>query len=318
MDSLFDQVHAALRGDENRRHWHDAACPFCGKEPKRGQIHFSYNETGYRCFVCGAHGGLFTLAEHLRLNPAPETRHERLEPRPVQIARWRTNPAELLRRYRTSDRYAAWRAYKPLTAATVDRFDFGIGRLPFQNDAGEWYLSKSNWLTVSLWEGGTLVGLRGRNRGDRGPKWISATGTSYTLWGADYVRPGSVTWLCENYVDAAWLMQQHPEWSACAIGGATTWQASWVELLAARRPQVVIVALDNDLPGQATGWLRTRLENEWRVEHPLLEPPAANGPRIANALLAAGVNAVLFDWPAVAPVKAGIDWILQQREKVAA
>lgn len=319
-DSIFGHVHAALHGKRNRRGWYDCDCPFCGKEAKRGQVHFSYSENGYHCWVCGCHGALSALSEHLRLDTAARGgfQVQRKEREPLPTARWRQNPGELLRRCQSHpDRYSMWRRYKPLTAATIDRYGFGLGRLPFQRQDGEWYMSRGDWLIVPLWEAGQLVGLRGRNLGDSGPKWISAAGSTYTLWGLDYVRPGSVTWLCENYVDAAWLMQERPTDCAVGIGGATTWQASWAQMLQERRPGTVIVALDNDLPGQATGQFRQTLEAAWVAERNS-EPPAANGPRIANALRAAGINAVLFKWPDSAPAKAGMDWLLEQRMKVAA
>lgn len=316
---LFGHVHAALQGERNRRGWYDCDCPWCGKPAMRGQIHFSYSDLGYRCWVCGATGNLPSLAEHLRLQPdrsLVQWQPKRSEPLPV--ARWRQNPTELLRRYQSHpDRYSAWRRYKPLSSATIDRYGFGLGRLPFQRDGGEWYMSKHDWLTVPLWEAGQLVGLRGRNLGDNGPKWISAAGTTYTLWGIDHVRAASICWLCENYVDAAWLAQEHPEWCAVAIGGATTWQATWAQMLQERKPSTVIVALDNDLPGQAQGQFRQALEAAWVAERNT-EPPPANGPRIANALRSVGVNAVLFRWPDAAPHKAGVDWLLEQKMKVAA
>lgn len=316
-DTLFQHVHAALGGKRNRRGWYDCDCPFCGKEAKRGQVHFSYSEMGYRCWVCCAAGNLSALAEHLRINPDRSlVQWQRREREPLPVARWRQNPTELLRRYQEHpDRYRAWRSYKPLSAATIDRYGFGLGRLPFQREGGEWYMSRQEWLIVPLWEAGHLVGLRGRNLGNDGPKWLSAAGTNYTLWGVDYVRAGSITWLCENYVDAAWLMQERPTDYAVAIGGATTWQASWADMLAGRKPQTVIVALDNDLPGQAVGEFRRQLEAEW-VSERNSEPPTANGPRIANALRSAGVNAVLFQWPSEAPHKAGVDWLLHRRRQI--
>lgn len=314
---LFGHIHAALQGERNRRGWYDCDCPFCGKEAKRGQVHFSYCPDGYKCFVCGAHGTLRQLADKIRIEGAV-TEWQPKERESLPVARWRQNPTELLRRHQSHpDRYSTWRRYKPLSAATIDRYGFGLGRLPFQRAGGEWYMSKHDWLTVPLWEAAQLVGLRGRNLGDGGPKWISAAGTNYTLFGLDHVRAGSICWLCENYVDAAWLTQEHPEWCAVAIGGATTWQGSWADMLHERKPQTVIVALDNDLPGQAAGELRRRLEAQWVAERNT-EPPPANGPRIANALRSAGMEAVLFRWPDSAPVKAGLDWVLEQKGKVTA
>jgi hypothetical protein len=325
MDRLFDIVHRQLQGEPNRRGFYNADCPFCGKPAKPGQNHFGYSYDGrtqsgrYNCFVCSARGSLAKLADHLLLDTGGYAPIHRVpEPELKPVARWRSSPDTLLDRYRNHlHRFDAWRRYKPLMAQTIARFDFGLGRLPFQREDGSWYLSHQEWLTVQLWEDGQLVGLRGRNRTQSGPKWISATGTAYTLWGVDFVRPGAVTWLCENYVDAAWLMQEHPDWCAVAIGGATTWKPEWADMLAARKPDTVIVALDNDLPGQATGTLRRKLERAW-IQQRGTEPPPANGPKIANALQRAGVPAVLFKWPDAAPVKAGLDWVLEQRIKEAA
>lgn len=325
-DNLFDRVHAVLNGHPNRRGWLNADCPFCAKEAKRGQIHFSYSSLGFKCWVCGAHGSIYQLAQHLRLiddatyTPPPAV--ERPKPAPQPVARWRLNPDKLLAQYRAHpQRYQRWAGYKPLTPETIQRHDFGLGALPFFDEEKQcWYMSKSEWLTVPLYEDSALIGLRGRNLRNNGPKWISATGTAYTLWNVANVRAGSVCWLVENYVDAAWIMQEYPEWSAVAIGGATTWQPTWAERLAARRPEVVIVALDRDLAGQATGEFRVQLEAEWIREHPNMntKPPAANGPKIANSLRQLGQEAILFKWPEFAPAKADIGWLLAHERKAAA
>lgn len=318
MSHLFDSIHKQLQGTPNRRGFYNADCPFCGKPAKQGQNHFGYNEQSFRCFVCGASGGIAKLASHLRLDAVGYTPIQRVPVPEKPAVPWQLHPDKLLNCYRSNPRrFNMWQHYKALAAETVTRCDFGLGRLPFQHKDGRWYLSHQEWLIVPLWEEGKLVGLRGRNCTQQGPKWISATGTAYTLWGVNFVRPGAITWLCENYVDAAWLMQEHPEWCAIAIGGATTWKTEWAEMLAARKPEMVIVALDNDLPGQAAGVLRGKLEQAW-VQQRGTEPPPANGPKIANSLLHLGVNAVLFQWPDAAPIKAGLDWILEQHVKEAA
>lgn len=313
--NLFDQVAAILGGEPNRRGWRDAVCPACGKAPGQGQVHFGYRETGGHCFVCGWSGGLRVLADLLALDgdytPTPK------EPEPPKPpARWRLNPDRLLAQHQNHpQRLAAWRRYKPLRAETIERHGFGFGRLPFLDESEHWYMSKAEWLTVPVYANGRLSALRGRNQTQRGAKWISATGSEYALWGVENVRLGHTVWLCENYVDAAWLMQEHPEWRAVAIGGATTWQRPWAHQLATRRPAQVIVALDNDLPGNGGGEKREQWMAEWKAAHPQpgLKPPAANGPRIVDDLQLSGVPAELFVWPDNAPHKAGIDWVLIQR-----
>lgn len=297
----------------DRRGEYHVDCPFCGKEAQRGQTHFSFSDSGYKCFVCGESGGLYAMSQRLGMTDAPlQPRIERKQD-PQPMAPWRSNPDRLLAGYwNHPNRYTAWQNYKPISRETIDRHQFGYGRLPFLDKDGNWYMSRDQWLIVPLFEHDQLVGLRGRNLTDKGPKWISATGTSYTLWGVAEVQPGDTVWLCENYVDAAWLMQTHPEWKAVAIGGATTWRDGWCDFLWMRKPSRVIVALDCDLVGQATGATLSRLRRQWTAEHPGLKVPEPNGPKIANSLLKTGVTAILFKWPADAPDKAGIDWVLNR------
>lgn len=309
---LFDRVSGLLGGKPNRRGWIDAVCPACGKQPKHGQIHFGYRETGGHCFVCGWRGSLRDLADLLSVDSRDYVAPVREPPPPPKpIARWRLNPDRLLAQYHDHpDRLQRWQRYKPLKAETIERFGFGLGRLPFQDDNDQWYMSRHEWLTVPVYADGALAALRGRNLTGNGAKWISATGSNYALWNVDDVRFGATVWLCENYVDAAWLMQEHPEWDAVAIGGATTWRRHWARQLAARRPAQVIVALDNDLPGNGGGARREQWLAEWKARRPGVTPPDANGPRIVDDLQLSGVPATLFVWPDNAPYKAGVDWAL--------
>lgn len=312
---LFPRINAVLGGKQKRRAWHIEICPNCGHDNYK----FAYSESGWcRCVVCDWTGNLYQLAQLIRLDVgdwSPPVRRE--EPQPEPVARWRTNPHELLRRYREHpNRYALWSRYKPVSKETIDRYDFGVGRLPYIDQDGRWKLTRDEFLTLPLYEDRQLVALRGRNMGNTGPKWMSATGSTYTLWNVQSVYPGCTVWICENYVDAAWLMQVHPEWIAVAIGGATTWKHEWGEWLAQRRPYHVVVALDNDLVGQANEVLRPKLEAEWRrTKPPKVKVPESQGARIANDLIRLNVPTTLFRWPSHAPAKAGIDWVLEQETR---
>lgn len=309
------QDYYGVRPD--RRGWCHITCPFCGKENR----HCAFSDRGFKCVVCGAHGGLRVLADRLDLNVSVD--YVAPPPKPKPVVPWRQFIVERIgQEMRHEQRISAWQAYKPLKAETLFRHCFGYGTLPFEGQDGLWYESKSLWLIVPLWENGEVVGLRGRTpigekritKDGKEIKWISATGTRYVLWGVDAVQPGATVWITENYVDAAWLMERHPDQCAVAIGGATTWQSAWGDALAAKQPGLVIVALDNDLAGQATGATQARLRAQWHAEHPELPEPTTwlAGPRIANDLLARGLSVRLFQWPANAPDKAGVDWLLQQ------
>jgi hypothetical protein len=319
-EALFEEIHNRLRG-EPRGEWFDADCPLCGKEAKRGQVHFSYNEAGFNCFVCGNKGGLRALAD--RLNIAGASGYEaapapRPAPAPKPLARWRENPGRLLAGYREAPGLvAAWQRYKPLTPQTLDRFGFGYGRLPFiDKRTGEWYMGPHNRLIVPLWHEGQLAGLKGRaiEPDDLGAKWICATGSDLKPFGLDLVEAGRVVFVCENYVDAAWLMQERPDTVAIGLGSVSAWRYEYTFALARAHPRLVVIAFDNDLPGQAQGAMRAALEAEWRADakHAGLQAPASNGAKLLRELQGAGLDAALYKWPDTAPAKADIGWLLAQ------
>jgi hypothetical protein len=325
MTNLFSEIHVILRGEKNARGWYDADCPYCGKEAKPRQTHFGYRPDdgtgngGFHCWVCGASGGLRALADRLNVrSDEPYTPARRESPPPKPIARWRQNPDRLLDGYlHHPDRYRLWAQHKPLRPETVDRFGFGVGCLPRQNEMGEWEMGKTPRLIVPLWQGDQLMALRGRAmRAEIEPKWISATGSVMVPWGLGSVTPGAIVWLCENYVDAAWLMQERPEWQGVGLGGVSTWKEEHGRILARAKPRLVVVALDNDLPGQAQGELRRRLESEWNTDpkHRGQPPPPSNGVRIVKQLRQMGVHSEMFQWPDDAPAKAGVDLVFQKRD----
>lgn len=316
-ESLFDEVRQILQGEHRRgTDWYDADCPFCGKESKRGQVHFSYSDSGgYHCFVCGASGNLRALADRLNVGSDNEWKPmPRKEQAPKPVARWRQNPDRLLDEYtHHPDRYRLWAQHKPLKPETVDRFGFGVGRLPRLGDSGEWELAKVNRLIVPIWSGGQLMALRGRAmQPDIEPKWLSAAQSVMTPWGLGNITPGGIVWIAENYVDAAWLMQERQGEYAIGLGTAGGWKEENTWALARLKPHLVIVALDNDLPGQAQGALRKRLEDEWRADpkHRGQRPPPSNGVRMVSELRSMGLRTELFQWPEDAPAKAGLDWML--------
>ena len=313
---LFYKIQDYFQNREDGRGWCHATCPFCGKEGK----HFAFRVEGYKCLVCGAHGGLYKLA--LQIGVHNRWTHETpWAPRPAPVAQpepevpWLADAAgRIARSLAHPGRLTAWSSYKPLTRETLDRWQFGLGTLPFQARDGQWYESRSEWLTVPLYDAnGVLCGLRGRNLGTVGPKWISATGTHYTLWGARPYPLHAAVWICENYVDAAWLMQAHPDISAVALGGASNWRAEWAAPL--QGCDLIVVALDNDLAGQANAFTYRRLLAERRQAHPGLPDLVPNGPKLANDLLAQGLTVRLYPWPETAPAKADVGWLLQQEAR---
>lgn len=301
---LATKLHAEQRGGR----WH-ADCPFCGKEAKRGQTHFSITPHGYYCFVCGAKGSHNKLAGILFGDHAPVYEMQPRRPLPPKAPpTWQSDAIGLLRTYSNHpDNVTRWQAYKPLRIDIINRWHFGFGALPGQSH---------DRLIVPIIVGGEVVALRGRAIDGREPKWISATGSTMKIWNLDGIGAGATVWIMENYVDAALFMQENADWQAVAVGGARALRDDEVATIAAAQPGRVIVAYDNDLAGQATGAMYSQLRQEWadawRARNPgktkLPPAPEPSGPKVVNQLRQAGVNALLFRWPESAPAKADVGW----------
>lgn len=270
----------------DRRGEHHAECPFCGKAVRRDQHHFSYSERGYKCFVCGAKGGLAQLAAHLGVGtrqgvtptlvrrPAPDT------PRYP----WQDAADELVATYATHpDTHLRWFIYKCVPKHVVDKFRLGVGRLPSSS-------CRYDRLIVPVYAGGRCVGLHGRafDKADDGPKWLCSAGTSKShLVNADLLTPRCGVVIVENLVDAMLLMDINPDIVAVASGGAA-WGPSHTRAIVNARPRAVLVWMDNDDAGRRA---------------------AAD---IVAALRRADVPSNSYQWGADAPEKADVGWWVEE------
>lgn len=307
-DLLVAQLQAELRRD---RRYH-ADCPFCGKPAMKHQKHFSFCEDGYVCWVCDAKGGLQTLARHIGAGVLAE-RPARRAQEPVQPRQWQQRPEWYLDRYcEALDRVQRWAAYKPLTLESLARYKLGVGVLPSSR-------CQHRRLILPIFDSGKIVAFHGRAYlpDDTDAKWLTAGGSSkLVLFNADKLASGATVVICENFIDAILAMQAAPEVVAVAGGGAS-WREAWTAQIAASRPKQVLVWLDHDWAGNCgpdhcdvcqTAYRR------WRTEHPqAVKTPEPSGPRIANQLLGAGVQATVYQWQPGTPAKADIGWALSQR-----
>lgn len=260
--ALLDRVHAVLNGtrrgrdtDGNPRYHAD--CPFCGKPAARGQNHFYYSALGYRCWVCGEGGGLVALARHLEVAiPQGYTPPARKAP-PLPDTPRVVASAALLNAYAEPDvKFDYWRAYRGLKPRTVMRFRLGYGCFPRGHS---WSRLPPRLMLPVLDEHGACITMRARawSPDDVGPKWIT--------WGRKYlyvpggIRTGGVLWLVENCATALLIRQTFEEYDACApTTGVASWDDRWVHRIAAARPDLVVIALDDDEAGHKWAPIRWR------------------------------------------------------------
>jgi hypothetical protein len=302
MNGLFGillQLHGVRPDRHGEAH---VTCPFCGKEPKPGQVHFSFSERGGKCFVCGQSASLVRLAElwgHEAPRPMPALA-KRPKPAPLPSRDW----AALVAQYAANPRrLEAWASYKPLPESVIRARRLGLGAFPNR-------LSKCQHerLMVPLFENGRCVGIRGRSLGCGCGKWLSPLGSRCTLYNAEHLARarGKVVFVVENPIDALMLELFHSDIVAVATLGVSMWQDAWTDLLRRCGARRVVVAYDNDVPGNG-GTAAARAA--WLARHGSLPTPA--GIRLVNRLLEAGIPARLYDW-GDAPVGADIGSILQR------
>lgn len=303
--ALFDGLCQRFQAHPDRRGHVHVECPSCGKEPKRGQTHFSFSERGAHCFVCGFSASLSRLAQQLQVTPiVTPVRPARVQeaPRPRY---WQQNPQRFLQAFlEAPDRLDLWQQYKPLSIDTISRWRFGVGVLPSSP-------CSHRRLIYPLFERDRIVGFRGRAISCDCAKWISCGGSHAVCWGLDLVTTGATVLIVENPVDAALAMQEEPDVVAVAsTAGAGTWREEWTARLATAQPEQVICWLDNDLAGCPNRETYRELRAAWQQAHPGMKVPEPNGPRIANALNDAGLHATVYRWPVGTPSKADLGWAL--------
>lgn len=324
---LFAVVHGRLSGTPARRDGeYHADCPYCGKEAKRGQTHFTYSPRGGHCFVCGGGGGLVGLARHLGLFddskapsslPRPTMAEPAPPPPPPAWRAWRR--AEYMDAYYpcASTVAAAWRASsydKPVTIGDVVRHWLGYGVLPGGHERR---------LIVPIFGAdGRLACMRGRLPDSSG--WMSPAGwrlAELPLFNLRSARPGDTIVVVENAVDAILLSRHYEQRAALAVAVATLsvsyWTNAWDDALVALKPARVLVVYDNDLAGNGVSddEARAAEQQRWRDEK-RHEPPPARGPLLAQRLQRLGLRASVYQYPPGTPVGADPGDFIRQRKEM--
>jgi hypothetical protein len=189
---------------------------------------------------------------------------------------------------------AAWAAYKPLCPETIRAHHLGLGVLPASK-------CRHPRLIVPIYRDGQPVGLRGRAIDCDCAKWLAPAGTviaDYPLYNQEALTSGHVVWITENPIDALMLTERTP-YVGVATYSVSYWQDAWLGALQAAQPEAVVIAYDNDIPGNGGAAGRAEMERAWLQAHPRVPDPS--GPKLANRLLAAGIPTALYDWGNAAP-----------------
>lgn len=311
----FKRLLTQLGGTEDRKGEVHVTCPNCGKQPKKGQVHFSFSEGGGYCMVCKERYSLKALELAVGLGGyvanAVWQDDGRKRSRPRGPRSWQRDPEATLAPYlEAPDRISAWQAYKPVTLETIHRWRLGVGALPS-------VLCTCRRLIVPVVNGGKIVGFRGRRIGatacaaESCAKWLTCGGHTATLFNRDALVPGKVSYVAivGNMVDVMLLHQelhvQRPGRdermqrmvAVCSTAGEGYWTSEWSEAVRACRPIEVRLMLDNDWPGGLPSpHVREHMMQEWRAKHPGAKIPVGSGDRVLAQLAQDKLPVVPWDW----------------------
>lgn len=309
--TLYEALVSHTRGDVDRHGECHITCPECGSESSPRNVKCSFSVKGFKCFVCGAGYSLAHLARRVNLASGEFIPVERVRKpqnsRSSNIPYWMTHEGSqaALRAFESHPRrFELWDAYKLLGHELIQEKRLGVGRLPASR-------CKHERLIVPVFDGTLLVGIRGRAIDCSCGKWLCSGGWELErvpLYNQDGLRPGCVVWIVENPVDALMLSERTP-YVGVATYSVSYWREAWTRALLEARPEVVVVAFDNDLVGLGGDERREEFIAQWLKTHPTV--PRANGIELTNRLRKAGINAYPFRW-GKAPHKADIGNLLAE------
>lgn len=307
--NTFQLLQQHLGVVPDRRGECHVTCPACGKEAKRGQAHFSFSERGGFCFVCGSEFSLATLAAHYGIEGdepiQPVERQEKPKGEAPSLD-FDYLADQYSHRFGASYYWEKWQSYKPVPVDLVKKHWLGYGAFPK-------YSSKCshNRLIVPIFGLDRMViGLRGRAIDCNCGKWLSPAGSQMFLYNWQTLKDaaGKLLFVVENPIDALMLELVNENVKAVATLGVTIWQDEYTALVADSGAMRVVVAYDHDVPGNGG---TPEMRQAWAESHNGKLPPAG-GAKVANALLAAGVQAMLLPWPADTAAKTDIGDILEE------
>ena len=287
-------------------------CPFCLGRKKAGIARLD-GKHRFNCFVCGKKVQspdewadlAARMAAPMQYQPTPKQR----EQAPPKTYPWQNDPMKWHSRY-TNNRNAvieSWQAYKPLSEATIIRYQLGLGILP-HNQCNHQRLIYANIENSD----NQAIAFRGRTyQCSCDPKWLTIIGSNTWLWGQYHIlkyAQGKRLIIGENPVDGMLAMQAMPGVLAVAsTAGAGTFLEAWLQLIAAARPKSVLVWLDNDLIGNPNEETRELLLARWiakmrakgveptpqMIEH---QRTKAMAPKLVKALQGLGVPTRAKEW----------------------
>jgi len=306
--NLVRKTHAV----EDRRHEFHIRCPECGHYSTPRKPHCSFNHQGWKCFVCGSGGSLKQLADLVGLHSdGPYIAPIHIKQEVKTPPSWLSKAESFVAGYEAHPkRYELWHSYKPVSIETINRMRLGVGVLPKYSSQ-----CQHERLIVPVFDGTMCLGLRGRSLGCNCGKWLSSSGTILELlplYNAEALKSGCVVWIVENPVDALLITDNTP-YIGVAVYSTSYWRDAWLETLRTAQPEMIIVALDNDLVGLGGANRRDEFIQDWLKTHKSVPEP--RGIRLANLLLQQGLPAKIFDWGS-APYKADIGSLLMEAQNV--
>jgi len=311
LDRIIDFTHAEVMRVGGRTEY-IIPCPGCGKQSTKRNIHFSFNERGGYCFVCGYKCGLTKLAEDVGMKDGASYEAKPYVEKPKRQTEIHDFD-DLATVYHNAPMvYTKWNQYKPITMDLIYKYQLGVGVLPLSS-------CKHERLVMPIKYNGKVIGFRGRAIDCDCKKWMQSSGLTLDmlpLYNSEHIMPGDAVIIVENAIDAILVSTCSSFFGTGKCTGVATfstsyWKDDWTKILVKAKPAGIVVAYDNDLPGNGGGANREKMIAERKKEHSD-KVPQSRGILLVNKLIAAGLRAMLFWW-GDSPAKSDIGELIKAK-----
>lgn len=229
-------------------------CPFHNDSRPSLGIHVGDKVTpgSFHCFSCKAHGGWNKLAEKLSLKKMEILNVGKIKDSSSLLPE-KTDPFQILSKFIENGKILVDDKPRNLVGLEdlPDSFSWrGLGKKFLESIGAKYYWQQEidmDWLYFPLYMNQVYVGYTTAALKPHEPKYMTYTDTHSCCFLYDLVPNNETIVLVEGHYDSLRLYAEGIY--AIAIFGTSNWSAVKTQLLAAKNPKKVIIAMDGDDAG---------------------------------------------------------------------
>ena len=230
-------------------------CPFHNDSRPSLGVHVGDKVTpgSFHCFSCKAHGGWNKLADKLNLKKIEIFNGGNNKADPSSLLPEKTDPFQMLSKFVNESKILVEDKPKNLIGLEdlPDGFSWrGLGKSFLVSVGAKYYWQQEidmDWLYFPLYMNGVYTGYTTAALKPHDPKYMTFANTHNCCFLYDLMPNGESIVLVEGHFDALRLYAEGIY--TIAIFGTSNWSTTKTQLLAAKNPKKVIIAMDGDEAG---------------------------------------------------------------------